>query len=463
MNKLIITLILLIISTNTISAGNVKIWDTNVGTSSDRGEINGKLYYDIRTSLAWANRANWVQVPYGTVGNYNFIGDPIIDNGIFYLFLQSCNCNSPIVYPIIDGTPALYVELYGSTVVNGYNEQNMYPDRTSAHYRTIVKNTPDEVIYYQTASYTAGRNVIQYRVKSGNNWIEQTPLTNTDYYFDIHSSPNWFAAAPPSSGSGTDIVIDPKYIEANTTGYIDHKHIVPSTHPFVLQQLMMNPGGLYPRPWNAALVIPKVRTSDNLWIYSGRSVSQEIRLMTVGSKVSTSSPNNAMYIGVMNHPWSYGAKWMSPISVTAGQKIIGNSTIPYSGIWRISGRIGNSASNDVYYTNSVNLIAGSPIYFTTPVSGTLNSLSWYLYDRTPSTPVNIKTAMDIYLQTKGINPVPTTTPTPVVTTPSPTPTISPTPTLTIQPTPVPTPPIYSDPLADLVAYLSQILQFLFSS
>lgn len=98
---------------------------------------------------------------------------------------------------------------------------------------------------------------------------------------------------------------------------------------------------------------------------------------------------------------------------------------------------------------------------------TLTRLS-YSSSHWPNDPTPGSTAGEKIKNIWGTSPLPTitptSTPTPVVTTPVPTPTPTITPTSTpIPPTPVPTPPTYSDPLTDIVAYLTSILQLLFTT
>lgn len=78
-----------------------------------------------------------------------------------------------------------------------------------------------------------------------------------------------------------------------------------------------------------------------------------------------------------------------------------NPTIP--GRWRISGRVGLADGSKNYYTQDV---YNQDFVFISPVSGTLEALAIYLYDRTSATPANIKTPMDIYKEINNTCPTP---------------------------------------------------------
>ena len=76
----ILFILILLIFPIIVSADNVILYDSNIAG----GEIDGKLYYPFQASLAWANKANWYQVPYSKT-EYVFKGDPIIYNGNFWM------------------------------------------------------------------------------------------------------------------------------------------------------------------------------------------------------------------------------------------------------------------------------------------------------------------------------------------------------------------------------------------
>jgi uncharacterized protein involved in type VI secretion and phage assembly len=80
------------------------IWDTMV-KDDDK-------FYAFDDSLAWANKASWVQVPYGTT-DYNFIGSAVVENGNFWLYLHETHSDSPFLYANVDGVPGTVAELYG--------------------------------------------------------------------------------------------------------------------------------------------------------------------------------------------------------------------------------------------------------------------------------------------------------------------------------------------------------------
>ncbi|MCK4626951.1 MAG: hypothetical protein KAV00_16685, partial [Phycisphaerae bacterium] len=119
-----------------------------------------------------------------------------------------------------------------------------------------------------------------------------------------------------------------------------------------------------------------------------------------------------VYIGVMPHGfWKYQK---IDQTVTAGQVVTGNWVRVYSrtitgspwtpggpwvpmypGKWRLTGCI-----NGQYYTQEVTVTeedtSSTAFSFTAPVAGTLEYLTFYLYERTDQTPLNVYTVMDIY-------------------------------------------------------------------
>ena len=177
------------------ATSDVKIWDV-------MHKYDYK-FYSFQDS-AWPDRADWVQVPHGTT-NYEFVGDIIIENGNFWLFLHSNPYDCPFLYPNIEGRPGFVSEIYTSSEGWIYNHVPVYTK--------ILRNTPDEVM----VEYAGKKKIedpdtevviITYRVKKGGGWIEVNPVKNA-YSQSHHSSPNRFAVAPSNIDTGNDFVFDP--------------------------------------------------------------------------------------------------------------------------------------------------------------------------------------------------------------------------------------------------------------
>ena len=79
--------------------------------------------------------------------------------------------------------------------------------------------------------------------------------------------------------------------------------------------------------------------------------------------------------------------------IDAGSTYTSSFTPPIPGRWRMSGRVDGE-----YYTSDV---YDGDFTFTSPVSGILEVLLMYLYDRTGETPADVNTPMDIYRETIG--------------------------------------------------------------
>jgi hypothetical protein len=81
--------------------------------------------------------------------------------------------------------------------------------------------------------------------------------------------------------------------------------------------------------------------------------------------------------------------------VEAGEKYTTQWRVPYSGLWRMTARMGKGT----YFSQQMEASEGSALTFTCPVSGKLEYLILYLYDRTEETPPEVGTPMDIHRET----------------------------------------------------------------
>jgi hypothetical protein len=396
--------IIFMIGANSVLAGNAVIWDSMVK------ETKGKLYYEFKDSLAWSNKANWHQVPYGTIG-YTFVGDPILDNGNFWLHLQSSYMNSPMLYGNLNGEAGEGSELYGGVWYEsdtsdcywsdgkehcGY--ENIYPNNIQ-----IIKNQPDEIIIQADMNvYFKGKNIAQYRVKANTGWFEETPKTKGNYNFGVHTGPHKFGISPPPNEANNDFVIDKDYVGG--PGIPNKLYPVPTNNKFALYQIFSDYSDFY-----TIMVIPKDMPSSKLEMqvfYEATSPTPpETRGYTALEQITARDTeqniaNNAVYIGVVNQKNVFRHE-TSNYAISAGGSYTAYFKPAIAGKWRISGRV-----NGIYYTQMRDVQAGGDLAFTSPVAGTLQAVVMYLYDRTSSTPSFVNTPMDIYRDINNIGPTP---------------------------------------------------------
>ena len=209
---------------NLVEASNAIIWDT--GTQEDK-------FYRITDSNAWANKANWIQVPYGNT-NYNFVGDAILDNGNLLIFLHSSGYDSPFMYAVIDGTPSATAELYNSCEGNIWNTRKLET--------IIIKNSPDEVIVQHNTEHSdpvtyPGVNRVTYTMKNDAPWVEVNGVNEGMYYQSIHAQAEGFAFAPPNIGTtGNDFVVDARVDAIKYPNTWPVRHYPPATHNEMVYQ-----------------------------------------------------------------------------------------------------------------------------------------------------------------------------------------------------------------------------------
>ncbi|MCL7413796.1 MAG: carbohydrate binding domain-containing protein [ANME-2 cluster archaeon] len=384
----IFTLILL--SGQTAEASSVKIWDTMV-------KDTGHKFYSFDSSYAWANKDNWVQVPYDTT-NYNFIGNQVIENGNFWFFLHDTGFDSPFMYANISGTPGRPGEMYIKTTDN-INRWNFYKKSVN-----IVKNTPEELIVIVDAGYFPGINVVQYKIKDDSHFIEAKAMTDHEFLAGFHSSPNRFAVAPIKSGVGTDFVVDPKDYSRIPEG--ERIWFNPGEQYENLMMQEINFGGLF---FNQMIIYDD-------WTFARPSIDvyKEDGMMRLGSMRAFMQPgtaNERIFFALINEENIFHEE--SPnaaISAGGSYTSIRDLTIP--GRWRMSGRVRAADGSKHYYTQDV---YDQNFVFVSPIRGTLEALALYLYDRTSETPSDITTPMDVYRDITGQR---TTVPDPTLSIPS---------------------------------------------
>lgn len=384
--------------------GNAIIWDSMIK------EIRDKDFVYFQHSKAWENRTNWKQVPYGTIGKYVFVGNPIMENGNFWLFMHDSYKEAPLFFGNLLNKPA---SQYSSTESPGENGMlygwviypegtgrawvNYYPDPQNIY---IIKNQADEVIIKALLSGswapTDEQNIIQYRVKANTGWFEETPQTNGIYSFGVHSGGS-FSASPPTIESMADTVWD-KTMPPNW-------YLVPVNNKYAIY-------GLHQQRYPFLVIpadMPNSNTKQRVYCYNDACWVWELDALNC----CTVCANNAVYIGTVNRANTYDFAYPNTY-IQSGGNYIAPFRAGVAGRWRISGQV-----NGVYYTQTKDVAVNGNIIFTSPTSGTLQKLVGYLYDRNSSTPSNIQTPQDILKSISGYVPSPLPPPPPPPPPPSP--------------------------------------------
>jgi hypothetical protein len=366
---------------------------------------------------AWPDRAEWKQVPWGTL-DYKFVGDAIIENGNFWLFLKSSPYDSPFLYANIDGKPAGNLsELYTRSKDWIYNHMPVN--------LKVLKNTPDEVIVeyegnlgrYDSPKYQHKRGktlIVKYRVLRNRCWIEVKPMGGAGrcrpYQQSHHTCPDRFAVAPSNRAGGNDYVVDclkvpyGKYAEYPLPAENNRLLLVLSTFSREHHMHMLT----WPDPQTAGPTI------------GGNGKRQKLpRIQTINALFGGEKGEKPVIVGVINRRHVFHHEDIGR-PITAGGKHVSSWKPPYAGVWRMTGRVTDGKSKYYpdsgtphesdpsvlrgarvdykHYTNTIVVKQGAqnPFTFTSPVEGTLEYVIMYLYDRTDETPPDLSTPMDVY-------------------------------------------------------------------
>ena len=394
-----------------IANGEVRIWDLNKKYD----------YKHYGFTDQWNDRANWTQVPYGTTNSYTFNGDCAIEGENFWISLHSSPHDAVFLYAKVDsdGSPSRHNELYRVWDVDGLR---CYGGGASVN--KIIKNEPGEVIVesttipYDRDAYGKTYHVeitTRYRVLGGKKWFEIIPIEQADEQ-GFHGESR-IVIAPDGNGTGNDALIDSwKYPK-------DVRVFLPDESKMLLDFIMDadiiwlmtwptpahekgradNCEGGYPAGWQhiGEGSSPKIFTAA-FGFFKGEKIVVGVLYKNFWHYQKI---DDYIYAGV-----PYTGKWKRCYerALPHGSYPVGSPWTPgYPGKWRIVGCVDGQ-----YYTNElvVTDTSDDSFSFTSPVSGTLEYLITYMYDRTADTPGDISTPMDIYRE--AINP--DTTP-PVIT------------------------------------------------
>jgi hypothetical protein len=377
--------------------GDVILWDTNA-------------IYDWKDPFydAVANKDEWTQVPYG-VTNYTWVGDPMIENEHYYLFLFSDTHDSVDLHVKIDGGFGAKNEIYKvyDTGLRDFGH--------GAIWTNILKNSPGEVIAESAGEgHQTGQPVVTAYHIPREHWIEIKPVDRVNQQ-GMHDKSR--LAAFVFQSASDDIILDADkhgdFIEtinppAGCIGEINFNRgscefmwfltFPPGTETSSLTYQTMDHPDCY-WEWDCSCCVP-------------RSVGQHFAYL--GEKV---------VIGVLNFDNNWKREDVNqPIS--AGETYTSSFTAPYAGKWRVAAVF---SGDDHYITDNVREVtvnAGDYFTFTSPRDGTLDYLVMYMVDRTKATGGDITTIMDVYRETIGGGPAPDTT-SPTIITHSPIETIVP--------------------------------------
>lgn len=373
--------------------GNAIIWDTMVQEDTQ--------YYNFQSTKAWANKlaGNWRQIPYGTTGHYtSFTGNVVVENGNFWIFLPTTdNRLQPLLSGNINGIPGVTAGIYDFNEIPG--DSVYHWDFVSTEY-DFIKNQSDEIIFTRdgkNSRYDAsGKNVERWRIKANMGWFEKTPQTTGTYYLGLHSSPNRFAASTPPNENNNDMVIDCNVTSADG---VSRNFLIPEINKYGVYEIFS--GGFNEEKYYTMMVIPKdMPSSDTIIQTNIDAVYGYTRLSMISGKTATNIANNIMYFGVVNQRNVYAHETPNS-AISSGGSYTTSFAVPISGKWRISGCVGGN-----YYTQQHDVVNGTRLKFTSPVSGTLSTVSFYLYDRNSTTPSNVNTPQDIIRSITGICPNP---------------------------------------------------------
>ena len=358
-------------------AGEIVLWDTT------KAYTQKNPFPD-----ALADKADWVQVPYG-VTEYTWIGDPMIENKYFYLFLFSNDEDSPCLAAKIGSGRYSSNEIY-KVHDTGYRNFGM-----GRMWTKIIINTPEEIVVESAEKGLRfgppGIPIVNTYHILRKPWLEVRPVESMNQQ-GMHAKSR--LAAFVYAGVERDVVLDGKkhsedseniYPAAGCLGEINfHRSVsIPSGEDFMW--FLTFPAGAE----NSELTYHGIHYPDPFWEWDDKPAAP-----SVGANYAYL--DEKVVIGVLNSGDNWKREDVQEL-VSAGQVYRSSFAAPYAGIWRICGSINDDWEITDYFSE-VNLQAGEHFSFVSPVYGTLDYLVVYLWDRTLNTPDEVYTPMDVYRQ-----------------------------------------------------------------
>ena len=365
------------------AAGSVILWDTNK-----------KYTQKAPFSDALADKANWTQVPYG-VTNYTFVGDAMIENDYYYLFLFSNDEDSPTLAAKMKGGSPWPNEIYKvhDTGYRNFGMGNMWVK--------ILKNTADEVIVESAEKgMRFGPPPVPittiYSIKAGKPWLEVRPSDNVNQQGQ-HDKRR--LAGFLFKNVEDDVLLDAKKhgdFEENVhpgKGCIGilvfHREYSPPDDPrdYDFMWFMTYPAGAEEN----SLTYAGIHYPDPYWEWDDKPAAPSVGATYVYLE-------EKVIIGVLGFKDNWKREDVKQ-SISAGETYTSSFTAPYAGKWRVAAVFSDDDWLVTDYFDEVTVEAGDHFTFTSPRDGTLDYLVIYMYDRTGSTPADVYTPMDIYRQT----------------------------------------------------------------
>lgn len=423
----------------------VRIWDTN------------KKYLHFYVGfVAWEDREQWTQVPYGKT-DYVFKGEAVMENDYMFLFLHSGTQSGPILYTKHGKNPDAERRGHEHSIHNALYRVWWEGDGEVHHYdappreNRIEKNDAGEAVIVNLASSPRlasphklhGKliNAGRYRLLAGKHWLEVTPVEGKKAdEMGYHGEARVMLV--PDYKDGNDYVFDSAEDRWQTYGRSGSpdEPIHPTRRADTARAAKDRPEwGSYPMtpPGSKMLIDLQMTGGQFMWTMAYRSWEvtkpylnwaptgrldrwppwQEAPLKRNWENWVWSAPygcfgGEKMVVGVVNSPGSWYPEIVgTPLKdgkvdgkpVKAGEEYTTKWKVPYSGLWRMTARFWDEErpGKSRYYSQQVEASAGSALTFTCPVSGKLEVLILYLYDRTEETPPEVGTPMDIYRETIG--------------------------------------------------------------
>jgi hypothetical protein len=385
-----------------LPADTVRIWDTTKKLE--------EKHYDFR---AWADRATWTQVPYGTAA-YEFRGETVLEGKNFWISLHSSKHDAVFLYLKMDGegSPSRHNEIYRAwdTSDGKYCNYGMGSQKVR-----ILKNEPGEIVV-ESEAFTGNRKGFEttvttaYRILGGRQWVEIRPVKQASQQ-GMHGETR-IIVAPEAGQGGNDWADDStKHPDAYPTKLpltskllldlaldIDAIWVMTWPDPAKARPNSCCAYGGWPSGWQriGEGKAPPVWTAPFAWygdavqpvyigaLFNGYWIYQKIgRPVKEGEKL-TGQWRWSHEREIRGTPWKKGEPWRPS----------------YPGKWRLIGCVDGK-----YYTNEVTVagadVSSDAFSFSSPAAGTLEYLVFYLYDRTDQTPKDLVTPMDIYRQTQA--------------------------------------------------------------
>jgi hypothetical protein len=355
--------------------GDVILWDTN--------HVYDWKFYDF---VAFADKDDWTQVPYGII-DYIFTGDAVIENEQYYLFLHSNPDDCPFLYPKRDSS-------YGS-VNEIYNKGGGEYGHGTIN-KTILKNTPDDItIEHAGEGGSTGNPLItSYRIPK-NPWLEIKPVSRVNQ-LGMHDKSRLATFLFPNVDN--DIILDANkhgdFIETinpaeGCMGEINFHRASNLGADYDFMWFLTFPPGIETSP----LTYQTLDSPDCYWEWDcrccvPRSVSQNFAYLG----------DRGVIISVLNFKDNWKREDVGQYLNTS-EIYTSLFTAPYAGKWHVFGVMSDDDYYITNYSNEAIVNSGDHFTFTSPVSGTLDYLVIYMFDRTENTPANITTPMDVYRET----------------------------------------------------------------